>query len=62
MYVRSGPVRLDLVDPSGKGTRGRIHRDIAAVGEQRDGALRLLYDFITPTVRAVKQAQRGMDL
>lgn len=51
---------LDLVDPSGKGTRGRRHRDIAAVGEQCDGALQLLYAFIAPTARAVKQARRDM--
>lgn len=46
--------KLDLVDPSGKGSRGRRHRDIAAVGQQCDQALRLVYDFITPTARAVK--------
>ncbi|MGY4974207.1 hypothetical protein ACWGCC_34210 [Streptomyces nigrescens] len=51
---------LDLVDPSGKGTRGRRHRDIAAVGEQCDGALHLLHAFIAPTARAAKQAQRDM--
>jgi hypothetical protein len=37
---------LDLTDPSGKGTRGRRHRDIAAVGRQCDDALQLLYRFI----------------
>ncbi|MFJ4966051.1 hypothetical protein ACIP6P_27000 [Streptomyces sp. NPDC088729] len=49
---------LDLVDPSGKGSRGRRHRDISAVGEQCDGALRLLEDFINPTARAIKAAAR----
>ncbi|MFJ9590698.1 hypothetical protein [Streptomyces acidicola] len=51
---------LDLIDPSGKGSRGRRHRDIAAVGEQCDGALHLLYGFIAPTARAVKQTRRDM--
>lgn len=50
---------LDLIDPSGKGTRGRRHRDLAAVGEQCDGALHLLYAFIAPTAKAIKQAQAG---
>jgi hypothetical protein len=45
---------LDLVDPSGKGSRGRRHRDIAAVGQQCDRALHLVYDFIKPTAHAVK--------
>lgn len=40
---------LDLVDPSGKGTRSRRHRDITAVGQQCDRALQLLYHFIAPT-------------
>ncbi|MER0442994.1 hypothetical protein ABR738_00130 [Streptomyces sp. Edi4] len=51
---------LDLVDPSGKGTRSRRHRDITVVGEQCDGALRLMYDFIAPTARAVRQVQREL--
>ncbi len=52
---------LDLIDPSGRGTRGRRHRDLAAVGEQCNGALRLLEDFISPTARAVKAANAGSD-
>jgi hypothetical protein len=52
--------RHQVVDPSGKGTRGRRHRDIASVGEQCDGALHLLHAFIAPTARVVKQAQRDM--
>ena len=48
---------LDLIDPSGKGTRGRRHRDLAAVGEQCNGALSLLESFIAPTSRAVKAAR-----
>ncbi|GAA1111171.1 hypothetical protein [Streptomyces javensis] len=51
---------LDLVDPSGKGTRGRRHRDLAAVGAQCDGTLQLMHAFIAPTARAVKQARREM--
>ncbi|MEU4038694.1 hypothetical protein [Streptomyces collinus] len=51
---------LDLIDPSGKGTRSRRHRDIAAVGAQCDGALQLLHAFIAPTARAVKKARRDM--
>ncbi|GGN40956.1 hypothetical protein [Streptomyces fuscichromogenes] len=49
---------LDLVDPSGKGTRGRRHRDLAAVGAQCDGALQLMHAFIAPTARTVKAARR----
>jgi hypothetical protein len=49
---------LDLIDPSGKGTRSRRHRDIAAVGEQCDRALHLLYRFITPTAVAVKGVRK----
>ncbi|MDX3165790.1 hypothetical protein PV516_18570 [Streptomyces scabiei] len=51
---------LDLVDPSGKGSRGRRHRDIAAVGVQCDGALQLMHSFIAPSARAVKAARRAM--
>ncbi|MFB7123712.1 hypothetical protein [Kitasatospora sp. NPDC056273] len=47
---------LDLIDPSGKGSRGRRHRDLAAVGDQCNGALCLLTDFINPTAQAVKAA------
>jgi hypothetical protein len=49
---------LDLTDPSGKGTRGRRHRDIAAVGRQCDDALQLLYHFIAPTATAAKAIRR----
>lgn len=49
---------LDLTDPSGKGTRGRRHRDIAAVGQQCDRALQLLHHFIAPTAKAVKAIHR----
>jgi hypothetical protein len=49
---------LDLIDPSGKGTRSRRHRDIAAVGQQCDRALQLLYRFISPTAIAVKRIHR----
>lgn len=45
---------LDLIDLSGKGTRGRRHRDLTAVASQCDGALHLLHDFIVPTAKAVK--------
>jgi hypothetical protein len=53
---------LDLVDPSGRGTRGRCPRDLAAVGAQCDGALQLLHAFIAPAARAVKAARREMGL
>ena len=49
---------LDLVDPSGKGTRSRRHRDIAAVGQQCDRALHLLYRFIAPTAGTVKGVRK----
>jgi hypothetical protein len=49
---------LDLTDPSGKGTRGRRHRDIAAVGRQCDDALQLLHRFIAPAATAVKAIQQ----
>lgn len=52
---------LDLTDPSGKGTRGRRHRDIAAVGQQCDRALQLLHRFITPTAIALKAIHRTAD-
>ncbi|MFZ3475383.1 hypothetical protein ACODT3_42240 [Streptomyces sp. 4.24] len=51
---------LDIIDAAGKGTRSRRHRDIAAVGEQCDGALQLLHAFIAPTARTVRQARRDM--
>ncbi|MFF2571199.1 hypothetical protein [Streptomyces sp. NPDC058084] len=51
---------LDLVDPSGKGSRGRRHRDIAAVGAQCDGALQLMHSFIAPTARTLRAARRAM--
>ncbi len=53
---------LDLVDPSGKGSRGRRHRDLAAVGAQCDGALQLVHAFIAPTARTVKSARRAMGM
>ncbi|MFG3336982.1 hypothetical protein ACGFZZ_33810 [Streptomyces tendae] len=53
---------LDIVDAAGKGSRGRRHRDLAAVGAQCDGALLLLHDFIAPTARAVRQTRRAMGL
>ncbi|MFD5878478.1 hypothetical protein [Streptomyces yangpuensis] len=51
---------LDIVDAAGRGTRSRRHRDIAAVGEQCDGALQLLRAFIAPTARTVRTARRTM--
>ncbi|WP_437097305.1 hypothetical protein [Streptomyces sp. enrichment culture] len=51
---------LDLIDPSGRGTRRRRHRDLSAVSAQYDGALQLLHAFIAPTARAVKAARRAM--
>jgi hypothetical protein len=49
---------LDLVDPSGKGSRGRRHRDIAAVGSQCDRALQLLHAFIAPAAKTVRAIHR----
>lgn len=49
---------LDLVDPSGKGSRSRRHRDLAIVGKQCDDALRLVFDFIAPTAVALRRQQR----
>lgn len=51
---------LDLIDPSGRGSRIRRHRDLAAVGDQCDGALQLLHAFIAPSVRAVRQVHRSL--
>lgn len=45
---------LDLIEPSGKGTRSRRSRDVREVGRQCDEALLLIYDFIVPTAKAVK--------
>ncbi|GHE13391.1 hypothetical protein [Streptomyces alanosinicus] len=47
---------LDIVDAAGKGTRGRRHRDIPAVGEQCGCSLQLLTAFITPTARTVRKS------
>ncbi|MFB4303852.1 hypothetical protein [Actinomadura sp. NTSP31] len=47
---------LDLVDPSGKGTRSRRHRDIEAVGAQCGQVLLLVSEFVTLTATAVKSA------
>lgn len=49
---------LDLVDPSGKGTRSRRHRDIEAVGAQCGQVLLLVSEFVTLTGTAVKSAAR----
>ena len=49
---------LDLIDPSGKGTRSRRHRDIVIVGQQCDRALHLLHRFITPTCVTVKGVRK----
>lgn len=52
---------LDLIDPSGKGSSGRRHRDLAAVGSQCDRALLLLHDFIALTARAVRSVGAKRD-
>lgn len=52
---------LDLMDPSGKGSRGRRHRDLAEVGKQCNGALRLLEDFISPTAKSIKMIKTAED-
>ncbi|OIJ88018.1 hypothetical protein [Streptomyces monashensis] len=51
---------LDSVDAAGKGTRGRRHRDIAAVGEQCGGALQPLTAFIAPTARTVRTVRKSL--
>ncbi|WP_255308231.1 hypothetical protein [Streptomyces marincola] len=50
---------LDLVDPSGRGSRSRRPRDLTAVGQQCDRALHVMYDFIAPTAKAVKAVLRS---
>ncbi|WP_197285847.1 hypothetical protein [Nocardiopsis sp. NRRL B-16309] len=45
---------LDLIDPSGKGSRGRQRRDVAVVGRQCDEALLLVHEFIKATARKVQ--------
>ncbi|TQN30212.1 hypothetical protein FHX37_0073 [Haloactinospora alba] len=49
---------LDLIEPSGKGTRGRRHRVVTAVGRQCDEALTLVAEFITATAKTVRSTQR----
>ncbi|MFE6946536.1 hypothetical protein [Streptomyces chartreusis] len=53
---------LDLIDPAGRGSRGRRHRDLAAVGAQCDGALQLLHAFIAPTARTVRHTRRAIGM
>ena len=48
---------LDLTDPSGKGTRGRRHRDIAAVGQQRAQAA---FRAERPAGQGGRTGQRGV--
>lgn len=49
---------LDLIDPSGKGSRDRRHRDIEAVGGQCGGALQVVEEFIRRTATAIKAVHR----
>jgi hypothetical protein len=46
---------LDLVDPSGKGSRGRRPRDLVEVGRQCNDALLMLAGFIKAAAEAVKK-------
>jgi hypothetical protein len=48
---------LDLVDPSGKGSRGRRPRDLVEVGAQCNEALHMLAGLIKPAAQAVKEVR-----
>ncbi|MBO0871764.1 MAG: hypothetical protein J2P19_00065 [Pseudonocardia sp.] len=52
---------LDLVDPSGKGSRGRRHRDVPEVARQCSRALALVEEFIHQSAQEVRQASRQLD-
>ncbi|MFF1613530.1 hypothetical protein ACFVYA_37675 [Amycolatopsis sp. NPDC058278] len=45
---------LDLVDPTGRGDRGRRHRDMIAVGAQCDLVIHVIEDFLRDTASALK--------
>ncbi|GAA3556205.1 hypothetical protein [Kribbella ginsengisoli] len=45
---------LDLVDPSGRGNRGRRHREMTAVGSQCDLVIHVIEDFLVDTSKAIK--------
>ncbi len=45
---------LDLLDPSGRGDRGRRHRDLLKVGDQCDRVLHLIEGFIRATATQLK--------
>lgn len=54
---------LDLVDPSGKGSRGRRGRrprDLPVVGKQCSDTLLMLAGFIKPAAQAVKQVRAAI--
>jgi hypothetical protein len=51
---------LDLVDPSGKGSRGRRPRDLPEVGKQCSDTLLMLAGFIKPAAAAVKQVRAAL--
>lgn len=48
---------LDLVDPSGKGSRNRRHRDMTIVGTQCSDALAVIEAFLRAAATTVKAAQ-----
>jgi hypothetical protein len=45
---------LDLVDPSGKGSRTRRHRDMSSVGAQCDDALAVIDAFLRATAKQLR--------
>lgn len=45
---------LDLLDPTGRGDRGRRHRDMAVVGDQCDRVIHVIEDFLRATAGASK--------
>jgi hypothetical protein len=50
---------LDLVDPSGRGSRGRRHRDTAAVGSQCSEVLTIVEAFLRAAGAAVKAGSQA---
>ncbi|WP_216209768.1 hypothetical protein [Amycolatopsis aidingensis] len=45
---------LDLLDPTGRGDRGRRHRDMGTVGNQCDRVIHVIEDFLRATASALK--------
>ncbi|GAB2554178.1 hypothetical protein [Kribbella endophytica] len=47
---------LDLLDPSGRGDRGRRHRDMTAVGKQCDSVIQVIELFLRETAAVVNSS------